>query len=54
MLYGLMTDAMPQQIIDLATACGAVKQSIPGDWALISEGELDQFIQNGVTGRIIR
>ncbi|HEY8970681.1 MAG TPA: sugar kinase [Puia sp.] len=54
MLYGLMTDAPPQQIIDLATACGAVKQSIPGDWALISKGELDQFIQNGVTGRIIR
>jgi len=54
MLYGLMTDAMPQQIVDLATACGAIKQSIPGDWALIGKGELDQFIKNGVTGRIIR
>ncbi|HEY4208772.1 MAG TPA: sugar kinase [Puia sp.] len=54
MLYGLMTDAAPQQIIDFATACGAIKQSIPGDWALISKRELDQFIHSGPTGRIIR
>lgn len=54
MLYGLMTEAEPQQIIDLAIACGAIKQSIVGDWALVSKAELDQFIHNGPTGRIIR
>ncbi len=54
MLYGLMTGAAPQQIIDLAIACGAIKQSINGDWALVSRAELDQFIHNGPTGRIIR
>jgi len=54
MLYGLMTAAEPQQIIDLAIACGALKQSIAGDWALVSKTELEQFIHNGPTGRIIR
>jgi len=54
MLYGLMTEAAPQQIIDLAIACGAIKQSIVGDWALVSKAELEQFIHNGPTGRIIR
>lgn len=54
MLYGLMTGAAPQQIIDFATACGAIKQSIPGDWALVNKAELEQFIHNGPTGRIIR
>jgi 2-dehydro-3-deoxygluconokinase len=54
MLYGLMTEAEPQQVIDLAIACGAIKQSIVGDWALVSKAELEQFIHNGPTGRIIR
>ncbi len=54
MLYGLMTGAEPQQIIDLAIACGAIKQSIVGDWALVNKAELEQFIHNGPTGRIIR
>jgi 2-dehydro-3-deoxygluconokinase len=54
MLYGLMTEAEPQQIIDLAIACGSIKQSIVGDWALVSKAELEQFIHNGPTGRIIR
>ena len=54
MLYGLMTEAAPQSIIDFAVACGALKQSIAGDWALVSKAELDQFIHNGPTGRIIR
>lgn len=54
MLHGLMTEAPPQQIIDFAIACGALKQSIAGDWALVNKGELEQFINNGPTGRIIR
>ena len=54
MLYGLMRDLPPQQIIEFAVACGALKQSIPGDWALISRAEIEQFIQHGSSGRIIR
>jgi 2-dehydro-3-deoxygluconokinase len=54
MLYGLMSGLKPQEIIEFAAACGALKQSIIGDWAIISKGEVEQFIQSGSTGRIIR
>jgi 2-dehydro-3-deoxygluconokinase len=54
MLYGLMSGLDPQQIIDFATACGALKQSIVGDWAIISKAEVEQFIKSGSSGRIIR
>jgi 2-dehydro-3-deoxygluconokinase len=54
MLYGLLRQFPPQRIIEFAVACGALKQSIPGDWALISLAEAEQFIQHGCSGRIIR
>jgi len=54
MLYGLMSGMDPQRIIDFATACGALKQSIVGDWAIISKAEVEQFIRSGSSGRIIR
>ena len=54
MLYGLMNAYEPQSIIEFATACGALKQSIHGDWAIISKPEVEQFIQTGSSGRIIR
>jgi 2-dehydro-3-deoxygluconokinase len=54
LLYGLMQEMQPQSIIDLAVACGALKQSIPGDWALITLSEAEQFIQNGPSGRVFR
>jgi 2-dehydro-3-deoxygluconokinase len=44
----------PQPIIEFAIACGALKQSIQGDWAIISKHEVEQFIQQGASGRIIR
>jgi 2-dehydro-3-deoxygluconokinase len=54
MLYGLMRGSDPQQIIDFATACGALKQSIVGDWAIINKAEVEQYMQNGSSGRIMR
>lgn len=54
LLYGLLRDLPPQRIIEFAVACGALKQSITGDWALISLAEIEQFIQNGCSGRIVR
>lgn len=53
-LYGLMQEMPPQNIINFATACGVLKQSIAGDWAIISKQEIEEFIQTGVSGRIIR
>lgn len=54
LLYGLMREYAPQQVINFATACGTLKQSIPGDWAIINKAEIDELIVNGVTGRIVR
>ncbi|MGX5817155.1 PfkB family carbohydrate kinase [Chitinophaga lutea] len=54
MLYGLMHDHAPQQIINFATACGLLKQSIPGDWAILSKQEIDALVAHGISGRIIR
>lgn len=54
MLYGLMQNLPPQNIINFATACGALKQSIAGDWAIICKQEIEEFIQTGVSARIIR
>lgn len=54
MLYGLLNNYLPQQVIDFATACGAIKQSIPGDWAIVSRTEVEELMKNGMSGRIVR
>jgi 2-dehydro-3-deoxygluconokinase len=54
MLYGLINGLAPQEIIELATACGALKQSIVGDWAIINRQDVEQFMKNGASGRIMR
>ncbi|MCW3464884.1 sugar kinase [Chitinophaga nivalis] len=54
MLHGLMRGEAPQTIIDFATACGTLKQSIPGDWAIISRQEVETLMTNGLSGRIVR
>ena len=54
LLYGLMNAMEPQSIIEFAMACGALKQSIHGDWAIINKQEIEQFIKTGSSGRIIR
>ncbi|MDR3716605.1 MAG: sugar kinase [Puia sp.] len=54
LLYGLMNGYEPGSIIDFATACGALKQSIPGDWALLNKAEIELFVRSGGSGRIIR
>lgn len=53
-LYGLMNQYQPQDIINFATACGTLKQSIAGDWAIITKADIDELIANGVSGRIVR
>lgn len=54
LLYGISSALDPQQMINWATACGVLKQSIHGDWALISNAEIEAFIANGISSRINR
>lgn len=53
-LFGLMSNYSPQDIINFATACGALKQSIPGDWAILSKKEIEEMVISGVSGRVTR
>ncbi|RFS21958.1 sugar kinase [Chitinophaga silvatica] len=53
-LYGQLNKLSPQYTIDFAVACGMIKQSIPGDWALVDLEEITELMKNGPSGRIIR
>ncbi|KUY30730.1 sugar kinase [Elizabethkingia ursingii] len=54
LLYGLTGDFSGQETIDMAIACGALKQSIPGDFAIITPAEIDHFINHNSSNRINR
>ena len=54
MLFGVINNYDPATIIEFATACGALKQSIAGDWAIFSKTEVEQFMQSGSSSRIVR
>ncbi|SJZ78059.1 2-dehydro-3-deoxygluconokinase [Chitinophaga eiseniae] len=53
-LFGVMNQHPPQRTIDFAVACGTLKQSIHGDWALVNEREVTDLMANGPSGRIVR
>jgi len=53
-LYGIINANEPQKIIEFGVACGALKQSVVGDWAIISKEDVEQFMLSGASGRIIR
>lgn len=54
LLYGLINKIPAQDCIDWATACGVIKQSIHGDFAITTPEEIRHFIENGSSNRISR
>lgn len=54
LLYGLTHKLSGQETIDWAIACGALKQSIPGDFAIVTPAEIDHFINHNSSNRINR
>ena len=54
LLYGLLLKNAPQQVIDIAAACGVIKHSIEGDFTIISTEEINQFMKTGPVNKIIR
>lgn len=54
LLYGLSSGFSPEKMINWATACGVMKQSVHGDWALISKSEIESFTQSGISTKINR
>lgn len=54
LLYAITTGLPPQDAIDFATACGILKQSVPGDWPLFSKNEVEAMVSRGINTRISR
>lgn len=54
LLYGMINKMSPQDIINFAIACGAIKHSMEGDFCIISKEEAEQFVKNGAVNRVIR
>lgn len=53
-LYGLMNDFSPQEVIEWAAACGVLKQSVSGDFAILGLDEIKHFLKEGISNRISR
>lgn len=54
LLYGISSAFDPQKMINWAVACGVLKQSIHGDWALTNVKEIEAFMESGISTKINR
>ncbi|HZF66406.1 MAG TPA: sugar kinase [Chitinophagaceae bacterium] len=55
LIFALMNGYTPEKIINFATACGAIKHSMPGDYTNTNLQEIEAFLDNqGREGKIIR
>lgn len=51
-IYGLIKDMEPQKIIDFAVAASALKQTIEGDFNLVSIKEIEDLASGSGSGRV--
>ena len=55
LIHALVEDFPHQRAIDFAVAAGALKHSIPGEFAILSKEEIENFLAHGnAKGKIIR
>lgn len=54
LLYAIINNMPGQDIVNFGIACGAIKHSIEGDFALMSANEALQFITAGAENRVMR
>jgi 2-dehydro-3-deoxygluconokinase len=55
LLYGLALDYPHAEVIDFAVAAGALKHSVPGEYAILTKTEIENFLSQGnAKGKIIR
>jgi hypothetical protein len=45
LIFGLLQGFEPGRLINFATACGALKHTVPGDIANISRAEIESFLK---------
>ena len=54
LVFSLMRGDDPQRAVDFAVAASALKHTIPGDFALLSVGEVEALAAGGAGGRVQR
>lgn len=54
LMYGLIKELPGDEIVNFATACAVLKHSLEGDFCILSEEEVRQFMKHGPQQRIIR
>ncbi len=54
LIYGMISGYDPQRTIDFATAAACLKHTIPGDFNLVSAGEVERLMADPGAGRIQR
>lgn len=54
LIFGLLSDFPPQRAIDFAAAAASLKHSIPGDFNLVTRGEVEQLLAGGAAGTVQR
>lgn len=54
LIYGLLNDYDPQNVIEFATAASCLKHSVEGDFNLVSKAEVESLVNNNYSGRIQR
>ena len=54
LIYALTLKWEPQRVVQYATACGVLKHSLPGDFTILRREEIEEFLNDGARGRIVR
>lgn len=54
LIYGLITGSEPQAALEFAVAASALKQTIPGDFNLVSKKEVETLVKGDGSGRVQR
>jgi len=54
LIYGLLTGLEPQAALEFAVAASALKQTIPGDFNLVSKKEVETLMKGDASGRVQR
>jgi 2-dehydro-3-deoxygluconokinase len=54
LIFGLLSDYQPQQVIDFAGAAACLKHSVPGDFNLVSREEVERLMTGGQSGSVQR
>jgi 2-dehydro-3-deoxygluconokinase len=54
LIYSLTLKWEAARVVQFATACGVLKHSMPGDFAILKKEEVESFLTQEIRGRIIR